>query len=49
MAVSFSRLPEKIPVLSKALIWVGYRTVWEFILKKLHAKKETASAGHETR
>ena len=27
MAVSFSRLLEKIPVLSKALIWVGHRTL----------------------
>ncbi len=27
MAVSFSRLLEKIPVLNKALIWVGYRTL----------------------
>ena len=93
MAVSFSRLLEKIPVLNKALIWVGYRTlpillvhmvistfigkltgidariigqqgantgesflnlvltlavivlyriVWEFILKKIHSKKEAA-------
>ena len=95
MVVSFSRLIEKIPVLNKALIWVGYRTlpillvhmaiskfigvftgidakmmgkaamgsmagetclnllitlaiivlyriVWEFILKKIHSKKEAA-------
>ena len=95
MAVSFSRLLEKIPVLNKALIWVGYRTlpillvhmvistfigkltgieariigqrganigesffnlvltiaviviyriVWEFLLKKIHSKKKTASS-----
>lgn len=93
MAVSFSRVLEKIPVLNKALIWVGlrtlpillvhmvistfiskltgidariignqgaiigesflnlvltlavivvYRIIWEFILKKIHSKKQKA-------
>ena len=95
MAVSFSRLLEKVPVLNKALIWVGlrtlpillvhmvisifiakltgidarvmgqqgtrigesflnlvltiaviviYRIIWEFILKKIHSKKEQKEA-----